>query len=270
MWPSGTSLPFLPTWASLAVAETAGIGCAAPRRSWSAGAAGGGGGAWLTITGACWECRARRTDSSPSLISSSARLDLSSRSMSALILRRSMQASSDLYEEGGGLFVVGIGADAARGRRKAGELANSVFKGVTVAVGAATADNCLGQVAEVGAVPEGFSCVRVGHVDLDEGNPAGGQRIAQRHRGVGECRRIDQHEVGAIGHGRLDPIDELVLGVGLEGFQGVAAVFGTLDQAGVDFRQGDAPIDIGLAHAEQIEIGSMQDKDFGHRSLQSG
>ena len=40
------------------------------------------------------EWRARRTDSSPSLISSSARLDLSSRSIRALILRRSMAASS--------------------------------------------------------------------------------------------------------------------------------------------------------------------------------
>ena len=95
MWPSGTPSLGL-ACASVAVAATGDIGCAGAAGRWCSPVCICIciGGADIIICGATEEWRARRTDSSPSLISSSARLDLSSRSIRALILRRSMAASS--------------------------------------------------------------------------------------------------------------------------------------------------------------------------------
>src|SRR5690606_21335531 len=120
----------------------------------AAGAGAGGAGCACATT---WvPTRARRTDSSPSLISISARLDSSSRSMSFLILRRSMAV---LFAWIRNVSCVWSGRGQPRDRG---------VQRVTVAVGAETADHAHGQVAEEAGVAEGFACVRIGQVDLDE------------------------------------------------------------------------------------------------------
>src|SRR5688572_16997152 len=123
--------------------------------------------------------RARRTDSSPSLISISARLDSSSRSMSFLILRRSMV----------GLRVVDGGRPEKRGdglEGKSGQALERGVEGVAVAVGAEAADHADGEVAEVAGVAEWFAPVRVGQVHFVEGNGDCRQGVADGHAGVGE------------------------------------------------------------------------------------
>src|SRR4249919_747367 len=264
MWPSGISLPPLP-WASLAVAASAGVVTAGRACSTCAAGAGAGGAA----AGAAWrEWRARRTDSSPSLISSSARFDFSSRSISALILRRSMQASSwDEKGVGGSKAGRNVVARAVRTRRLQ---AQGAFERVAVAFGAETADHRAGQVAEVAVLAERLAGMRVGQVDFDEGDLHRRQRIAHRHAGVGEGGRVDQDEVGAVAACGLDAFDQQVLGIALETAQRMPGFLGAGGQASIDLGQRGAAIDSRLAFAEQIEIGAMQDEELSHRCLPSG
>src|SRR5689334_4922498 len=92
--------------------------------------------------------RERRTDSSPSLISISARLDSSSRSMSFLILRRSMRSP--------------IPCALCLEPCKRG------LECVAVAVGAESGHDADRQVAEVRLAAERFARVRIRQVHLDE------------------------------------------------------------------------------------------------------
>lgn len=66
---------------------------------------------------------------------------------------------------------------------------------------------------------ERFAGVHVGQVDLDERDLHRQQRIAQRHAGVRERRRIYQNEIGVAAR-LMDAIDQLMLGVGLQMAQG--------------------------------------------------
>src|SRR5688572_31767781 len=123
--------------------------------------------------------RARRTDSSPSLISISARFDSSRRSMSFLILRRSMAGLWSMLGRRGQTLQRGLEREAVAGRAEAG-------------------DHAHGEVAEVTGAAEGLARVGVGQVDFDERQADRGQGIAQRYRGVGEPGGVHQEEVGAV------------------------------------------------------------------------
>src|SRR5688572_5294147 len=150
MWPSGRSACGL-WWPPVAASVGECIGIAGPGRC-------------STCNGACMVgaatatpprgIRARRTDSSPSLISISARLDSSSRSISFLILRRSIVGLSlawllpPLAGEGwdggkseGLVFFAFQPLDRSRQRQP-------------VAQRAETCDHAHGEVAEVTGVPE--------------------------------------------------------------------------------------------------------------------
>src|SRR5688572_30486231 len=95
--------------------------------------------------GAAGEWRAMRTDSSPSLTSSSAIPDCSSNSISVLILRRSMASSVSR-----------------------GELGMRGLQRQAVALGPEADDHAPRDVGEIGVAAKGFAPVGVGQVDLDE------------------------------------------------------------------------------------------------------
>src|SRR5690348_6765393 len=113
--------------------------------------------------------RARRTDSSPSLISISARLDSSSRSISFLILRRSMA-----------FLLVRKRECWSKARSAIREPGDGRVQCVAVAVGAEAGDHADGEIAEVAGAAERLAGVRVRQVDLDEGDGDRGERVAQR------------------------------------------------------------------------------------------
>src|SRR5690606_17191257 len=187
------ALPISPVAAS--TGELIGIGAAAGAAAGLRTSSAAAGAATATPVG----MRDRRTLSSPSLISISARLDSSSRSMSFLILRRSMMAS--VLQKGG------------RSARQARERS---VQGVAVAVGAEPADHADRLVAGVAVLAEGFAGGRVGQVDLDERDRHRRQRVAQGDGGMGEGGGVDQDEGGAVAARGLHPVDQGVLGVGLE------------------------------------------------------
>lgn len=66
---------------------------------------------------------------------------------------------------------------------------------------------------------ERFAGVHVGQVDLDERDLHRQQRIAQRHAGMRERRRVYQNEIGVAAR-LMNAIDQLMLGVGLQMAQG--------------------------------------------------
>ena len=87
---------------------------------------------------------------------------------------------------------------------------------------------------------------------------------------MGEGGGVDQDEGGAVAACGLDPVDQGVLGIGLERLQCVPGLGCARGQAGVDVGQGRVAIDFRLATAEQVEVGAMQDQQFGHGGSGTG
>ncbi len=107
---------------------------------------------------------------------------------------------------------------------------------------------------------EGLACEDVRQVHLRNGEPRRGQGVAQRDAGVRQAGRIDQDRVG--GRPRLlDPVDQCALVVRLERLDLAAELLGELLERGVDLGERGVAVDLGLARAEQIEVGPVQDHD---------
>src|SRR6267378_4408849 len=131
--------------------------------------------AWgIVIPAVCTVLPARliRTFSSPSVISSSAIPDSCTRSISFLSFLKSIC--------GRPLFPGCIGQRA--------------LQRVLIALRPEPADHPDGLVAEIGMAPEGLACVHVGKMHLDIGNAHRGERIPQRHAGMGKGGWIDDDE----------------------------------------------------------------------------
>jgi hypothetical protein len=80
---------------------------------------------------------------------------------------------------------------------------------------------------------------------------------------MGKGSRIEQDEVNAFTAGRLNAVNQLVLGIALQVLQVMAAGLGLFKQLLVDLFQRQPAIGVRLATAEQIQIGAMQDKNGG-------
>ena len=74
----------------------------------------------------------------------------------------------------------------------------------------------LGDVRDVTVMAKGFAGIYVGNVHLDAWDIDAGQRIAQRHTGMGKGRRIDNDELGAIGARLMNRLDHFLLAVALQ------------------------------------------------------
>jgi hypothetical protein len=106
-------------------------------------------------------------------------------------------------------------------------------------------------------VPERLAGEDVGEVHFDEGEFYRRQRIAQRHAGVGESRRIDDDELRAVAGGLLHPVDQGCFGIALEGHQGGTLRLGACCQARVDLVESSGAVDRRLPRAEQIEVRAV-------------
>ena len=117
-----------------------------------------------------------RTDSSPSVISSSAMPDDSRSSISFLTLRMSMNPALDISQKLLpllGLFVC----------RQQGEF---------ITLRAESDDRADGDIRKIRVLAKLFPRVHVADVNLDERDGDGQQRVAQCHAGVGEGARIER------------------------------------------------------------------------------
>ena len=90
--------------------------------------------------------------------------------------------------------------------------------------------------------------VHVADVDLDERDAHGEDRIAQRHAGVRQGARVDEDEIG-LARGRLDPVDEVRLGIALEGVELVTEAPGQRPGSLFDVGQGGPAVETRLPGA---------------------
>src|SRR5579864_3666355 len=231
-----------------------GLGLRAALSAAAAGAAAAAAAAAVAgLAGRCATCgvaagpvgmRLMRTASSPSLISISAMPDSSSSSISFLILRMSMREMPP--------------KDRTRAVPLSGEPLRGGAHRRLVAIGAETGDHADRNVGEVGMAAERLARLGVGKVYLDERHPDRQHRIAQRDARVGEGTGIQDHERDPLGAGPLHALDELVLGVALEGDELVPRLARHRLGALLDGLQGVGTVERRFPGAEQIQIRAVQ------------
>ena len=113
-----------------------------------------------------------------------------------------------------------------------------------VGIGAESRNHARGQVAEVGVVPKRLAAMRVAQMNLDERQGHRRQRVADGNRSMRKGSWIDENPVRAVIGRRLNALDQLVLGVGLEGLQIDAVTSRQARQTSIDRRQGIVPVDL--------------------------
>lgn len=62
----------------------------------------------------------------------------------------------------------------------------------------------------------------------------------------------------------MDAVDDCALVVRLERLEGVAGSGGFGEAGGLDVGEGGVSVDLRLAGAEEVEVGAVDEEDFGH------
>src|SRR5665213_729891 len=145
-----------------------------------------------------------------------------------------------------------IGGDEARHRLQRQE----------IALAAQTADHAGRGEADIGAMAEALAPEDVGDVHLDDRQGGSAQRVENGNGGMCIAAGIDDDTVGRFAR-LLDPIDELPLVVRLAEVDGEAERGGALEAGFLDIGEGLVAIGLGLPHAEEIEIGPVENEDGG-------
>src|SRR5262249_29881825 len=113
--------------------------------------------------------------------------------------------------------------------------------------------------ADIGVVAEGLAPIDVGEMDLDDRQLGGGKRVHERDRGVRVGAGIEDDAVGGLPR-LVDPIDKLALVVRLPAVELEAQLGGTLEAGLLDVGERLPAVDLRLAQAQEIEIGSIEDE----------
>lgn len=103
-----------------------------------------------------------------------------------------------------------------------------------------------------------LALVDVADVHLDEANLAGADGIAQGNAGMGQAARIDNAESDAAVGPLMDFIDQGAFMIALKGFNASVVRGGLSGERGENVVKGGAAIDFGFAHAQAVEVGSIQ------------
>src|SRR4051812_13181313 len=138
------------------------------------------------------------------------------------------------------------------------------FQAEQVAHGPEATDHADGDGRYERAMAKALASMNIRNVDLDRRSSAAGDGIAQSDRGVGIGASVDDH-AGSLRSCFLDPVHQLSLVVGLAERDRRPQGLGLLAHELLDVLQRRAAIDRGLSAAEEIEIGSVEDEDVGHR-----
>src|ERR1700730_17557247 len=121
-------------------------------------------------------------------------------------------------------------------------------------------DHPVGAKRYVRAVTKFLSLVNVRNVNFDDRCFKGVQRVEDRNRRMGECGGID-HDAGGYFSRLVNPVDDLVFAVGLVKAKLKSELGGELPAVSLDIGKGFVTVDVGLALAEQVEVGSVQHVD---------
>src|SRR6202021_131760 len=117
-----------------------------------------------------------------------------------------------------------------------------------------------GGARDVGMMPESFPLVHIGNVDFDDRALKGTQRIEDGDRRMGEGGGIDD-DCGGAPAGAVNPVNDLVFAIALVKLDREPKFCSDAATIRFDIGKRLAAIDLGLALAEQIEIGTVQAHD---------
>ena len=129
-----------------------------------------------------------------------------------------------------------------------------------IAVGPKTGNLTDRHGGNVGVVAEGLPLVDIAEVDFHKGQVDGGDRIPNANAGVGIGGGVHDNAV-KFSPGILDPINQNPFMVRLASLNGHAQASRLPLQSLVDIREGDNPINPRFALAQQVEIGTVEDKN---------
>lgn len=86
-------------------------------------------------------------------------------------------------------------------------------------------------------------------------------RVEQGKRCVGQCPGVENHRLRLFGSGLVQPVNQMAFVVALTDFDVKAECLCMVFHLAGDFVERFRPVDFGFAHAQQVEIGSVQYKD---------
>ena len=125
---------------------------------------------------------------------------------------------------------------------------------------AEAADDAEGEVAEIGMLAKSFAAVDVRKMHFNEGDGNSSQCVAYGDAGVGIGGGVDDDEIDFVFTGFVDKVDKGAFMIVLDVFELVAEVLRHAFQAKFDVFQGVVAVVFGLAAAEQIQVGAVNDK----------
>ena len=137
-------------------------------------------------------------------------------------------------------------------------------------LGAQAADYAGGNIGKVGVLPERLARLDVGKMYFDKRYMRRGQRIAQRHTGVGEGRGVQDDERRPVFHRLLHPTDQLMLGVALIEAHAVSRGLTLLGEPLIDSLECGGTVKFGLPRSQEIEVGPVNYQDLSHGMLWLG
>src|SRR5271165_1470775 len=107
---------------------------------------------------------------------------------------------------------------------------------------------------------ERLALVHIGNVHFDDGPFERMERIEDGDRGVGEGGRIDDDAGGALA-AAMNPFNDLVFAIALMELDLEPELAADALAIGLDLGERLAAVNVRLALAEQVEIGTVQDAD---------
>ena len=120
-------------------------------------------------------------------------------------------------------------------------------------------------------MPKLFATMDVGQVNLDKGDRDRGEGIAQCDTGVCQGARVDDQEMGSIGAGSVNAVDQRAFVIALEKSDIRTATTGTLAQFALDVVEAARAVNMGFPRPEQVEIGAIDNEYRGlHEIYESG
>jgi hypothetical protein len=99
---------------------------------------------------------------------------------------------------------------------------------------------------------------------FDKGNSGRQEGIANRDAGMGVSRRVDNDKVDLVVRRLLDAAYDFAFVIRLKCLQADAVLLGHLVQVLVDGGQRVGTVHFGLARAQQVQIGAMDDQNVAH------
>src|ERR1700678_2107606 len=116
-------------------------------------------------------------------------------------------------------------------------------------------------------LPKSLAREHVAQVNFDERQRDREKGIAQGDAGVRVARGIDDGDRYGVAFGGLYPADQLMLGVALEGDQGMAAGAGQCLELGLDIVQTGRAVDLRFAGTEEIQVRAIEQQNSSHLTI---